>query len=395
MRLAAGMELTLRTSAVALLMGLRWAGVRPGADRTGIPNPSWNIGLFSKVAMDEFFFATELVSAPFLSGRDRQRVGKELSDALEFFRVRGWLEDPAAYHLRPPELVPIAVQDFRSPWGKYRHLRYESEYEPHPGEPGRARWLGYAANRTAHARLFEHPGEARPWLVCVPGYRMGHAAVDFAAFQARWLHLHLGLNVAIPVIPLHGPRRVGRRGGDGFFTGDFLDTVHAQTQAIWDVRQLIGWLRTRGARSVGVYGVSLGGYTAALLASLERDLSCVIAGIPAADFLRLMQAHAPPFVSWAAERIGLSFEKIERVLSVISPLALEPRIPHERRFLYAGLADRLASPDHARDLWRHWGRPHLTWYSGSHVSFLWESDVRALLKRALSACGLLSPRPGD
>jgi hypothetical protein len=388
-RLTYGMELTLRSSALALLLGLRWVGLRNGAGRAGIPAPRWDLRLLSKVALDELFFATELVSAPFLSRRDGVRVGKEISEALELYEARGWLDDPAGYHVCPPSLERIRLENFRSLWGDYQHLRYESEYEPQPGEPGRERWLGYTANRTAHARLVVHPGRPRPWLVCVPGYRMGHAAVDFTGFPARWLHQDLGLNVAIPVIPLHGPRRVGRRGGDGFFTGDFVDTVHAQAQAVWDIRRLISWLHAQGAPAVALYGVSLGGYTAALLASLEENLDCVIAGIPASDFLRLMQAHAPPFVLRAAARIGLSFENIERLLRVVSPLALTPLVPRERRFLYAGLADRLASPDHARDLWDHWERPHMTWYQGSHISFLWEAEVKALLRKALSACGLV------
>ena len=91
------------------------------------------------------------------------------------------------------------------------HARFESGYTPHPGEPGRERWLGYAANRTAHARLLEHPGAPRPWLVCIPGYRVGQVAVDFTGFRTRWLHRTLGLNVAVPVMPLHGPRRAGRQ----------------------------------------------------------------------------------------------------------------------------------------------------------------------------------------
>ena len=85
---------------------------------------------------------------------------------------------------------------------------------PHPGEPGRERWLAYEANRTGHAWLLKHPGPPRPWLVCVPGYRMGRPAVDFTGFRAGWLYKTLGLNVAIPVIPLHGPRRVGSRLGN-------------------------------------------------------------------------------------------------------------------------------------------------------------------------------------
>ncbi len=389
-RLTQGMELTLRSSAVALLLGLRWAGARQEIERTGIPAPRWDLRLYSKVAMDELFFARELVLAPFLSHRDGARVGRELADALDLYSARGWLDDPASYHLSPPALERVELHELPSPWGNYQHLQYESEYAPHAGEPGRERWLGHRTNRTAHARIFEHPGEPRPWLVCVPGYRMGHRVVDFTGFQARWLHRHLGINVAIPVMPLHGPRRVGRRGGDGFFTGDFIDTIHAQAQAVWDVRRLVGWLRAGGAPTVGIYGVSLGGCTAALLASLEKDLACVIAGIPAADFLRLMQAHAPPFVVRAATWMGLSLERIQRMLRVVSPLAMRPQVPYERLFLYACVADRLASPDHARDLWQHWDRPHITWYHGGHISFLWEPEVRALLRKALSTSGLLS-----
>jgi hypothetical protein len=237
-----------------------------------------------------------------------------------------------------------------------------------------------------------HPGPDRPWLVCVPGYRMGHPAVDFAGFRARWLYRELGLNVAIPVMPLHGPRRIGRRGGDGYLSGDFLDTIHAQSQAIWDIRRLIAWLREEGAPRVGVQGVSLGGYTTALLASLEEDLDCAIAGIPAVDFLRLARSHAPAILLRVARAMGIRFDRIELLLRVISPLAHTPRVPRTRRYLYAGVADRLAPPDHALDLWNHWDRPRFEWYHGSHVSFLWERGVRDLLEEALTDSGMTSPR---
>jgi hypothetical protein len=221
---------------------------------------------------------------------------------------------------------------------------------------------------------------------------MGHPLVDFTGFRARFLHRTLGVNVAVPVLPLHGPRRVGWRGGDGFFSGDFVDTVHAQAQAIWDIRRLIGWLRQEGAPAVGVYGVSLGGYTAALLASVEEGLDCVIAGIPATDFVRLARSHTPLLLVRAAERAGFSFDRIERLLRVVSPLALAPKVAHERRFLYAGLADRLAAPEQARELWRHWGEPRTLWYHGSHVSFIWEPEIQTLLSEALTQTGL-APAP--
>ena len=50
--------------------------------------------------------------------------------------------------------------------------------------------------------------------------------------------------------------------------------------------------------------------------------------------------------------------------------------------MYAGVVDQLISPDHARDLWRHWEEPRIVWYPGSHVSFLFENEVTDLLDEA-------------
>ncbi|MEE8580902.1 MAG: hypothetical protein V3T33_04855 [Myxococcota bacterium] len=382
-----GLQLALRTGVAPLLMGLRWAQRRE--EMRGVPRARWNLKLVGKIALDEFFFATELTSGTLLSLRDHERVSEEVSEALDLYAALGWLDAPASFHLTPPPLEDAKLEAVASRWLPYQHLRFTSGYEPHPGEPGRERWLQLENNRVAHAWLLEHPGPTRPWLVCVPGYRMGNPTFDFAGFRARWLHRELGLNIAIPVLPLHGPRAVGRRSGDGFFSGDFLDTIHAQAQAVWDVRRLLAWLRERDVPGLGIYGVSLGGYTAALVAGLEEELDCVIAGIPASDFLRLMRNHIPPLLLRRVERAGFRFAEVETLLSVVSPLAIPRRVARSRCYLYAGIADRLASPDQARDLWKHWGRPRLTWYPGGHVSFLWEPAVEASLREALGQSGLV------
>jgi len=392
-RFAKGVGFALRSGAAPIVVGARLASRRRAEAPVGLPEPRRGLAMASKIALDELFFATELAAAPLVRVRDRARLTEELAGALELFEERGWLDDPASYHRTPPPLRLGQLEARRTARLAYRRLSFESGYEPHPEEPGRERWLGYQANRTAYAWLLQHRGRARPWLVCVPGYRMGHPLVDFTGFRARWLHRHLDLNVAIPVLPLHGPRRTGRRGGNGYFSGDFVDTVHAQTQALWDVRRLIGWLRANGAPRIGIYGLSLGAYTTALLAAVEQDLDCVVAGIPAADFARLVRSHVPELVFRAAERLGFSFERIERLLRVVSPFAFEPRVPGERCYLFAGLVDRLANPDQARDLWEHWGRPHVRWYHGSHVSFIWEPEVKELLLEALRSQGLLTHSP--
>jgi hypothetical protein len=344
-----------------------------------------------KIAADEVFLASEILGGALISLRDRKRVLEELRAAIQFYEVNGFIDSPATYHLDPPELNEVAIAHERA-WGlEYQHLTFESGWQPHAGEPGRERWLDYEANRTGHARLLCHPGGSRPWIVCTPGFRMGQATVDFAGFNARWLHRGLGLNVAIPVLPFHGPRKVGRRGGDGFLTGDLLDTIHAQAQAVWDVRRLIRWLRRAGAPGVGLYGLSLGAYTAGLLCGLEEDLDCVIAGVPASDWVSLLSSHAPKSVLRASERFGFPWTDVRNIMSVVSPLELPHRVPRERSFLFAGTVDRLVPPEQAQNLWRHWGRPRMAWYDGGHMSFMFEPSVKRLIYEALGATGLIQP----
>jgi hypothetical protein len=212
---------------------------------------------------------------------------------------------------------------------------------------------------------------------------MGTPYLDMTAFSVPWLHRRLGLNVLIPVLPFHGPRRVHWASGEGFFAGDCLDTIHAEAQAIFELRQLIVWLREQGAPAIGVYGLSLGGYTAALLSGLEAELACVIAGIPASDFAGLARVHTPPRMLEMAASLGFDWTKVEHVLRVISPLAVSPLIPKERRFIFGGLGDRIVPTSQVKELWKHWDRPKTMWYRGSHLSFYWERQVHDWLRPIL------------
>ena len=225
--------------------------------------------------------------------------------------------------------------------------------------------------------------------MCVHGAGMGYPIADLFAFQAAWLHKGLGLNLAFPVMPLHGPRRRGLPAGVGFPSDDLLDTVHAVAQAVWDTRRLVSWIRSQGAEAVGLAGLSLGSYTTAVLAGVEAGLACVIAGVPAVDFAELFERHAPAHIRRLPEFRGMA-EEARLVHHVISPLVLAPQVPHERRFIFAGLADRLVHPHHqVRALWTHWQQPSIHWFEGSHIGFLWSGAVRTFVHDALASSGLV------
>jgi hypothetical protein len=361
-----------------------------GGTPEDVPEPRGGLGLAVKVAADEALLSTMGVTSSLPSGDRAARIRAEIDDALVLFRERGWLEKPESYHRGPLPLDAPRIRHARSRGIQFEHLSFDSEYEPYAEEPGRERWLGYAANRTAHAWVLRHAGKPRPWLVCIHGYQMGTPLVDLGAFDPRYYHHKLGLNMLLPVLPLHGRRKLGRRSGSGFLAGNILDTIHAEAQSMWDIRRLLSWVRAQDAPAIGAFGLSLGGYNTALLASLDAELVCAIPGIPASDFARLFFEHSHESQQNELLAQGLTREALSEVLRVVSPLALEPKVGPEGRAIFAGVVDRLVPPEHVRDLHAHWGKPPIVWYQGGHITFMREPKVRACVETTLRSSGLIA-----
>jgi len=358
----------------------------PPAD--GVPAPIPAIRLSAEVAADEAMLASVLPFLPIPKRGEAVRINAEMSAARELFEEKGWFEKLESYHGAPSALDSPTLRAAHVRGIDYEQLTFESGYEPHPEEPGRDRWLSYRANRTARAWVLRHRDANRPWLVCIHGYQMGVAGIDLLAFPPDWLHHGLGLNLAIPVLPLHGARKAGRRSGDGFLAGDILDCAHAEAQAIWDIRRILGWVRAQSASKIGVFGLSLGGYNAALLSTLDGDLACAIAGIPLVDIPDAMIRHGLLSAIGGREFENLDTDRMSEIMKVVSPLALEPQLPVERRFLFAAVADRLVSPEQAARLWEHWDRPRIEWYQGGHMTFRAHASVRLLIEEGLRSAAL-------
>src|SRR5262249_47754072 len=270
----------------AAFVAAGWIALSLEPDYDEVPTHPLTLRYAARAAADEALIFV-LFTAGTRPGRDEQRrAAAELTEAYTLFESRGWLGDPKTFHRTPPPPESVEVRARKAGGVAHEHLWFDSGYAPDPAVPGTQRWLGYQANRTAHAWVLRHGDKPRSWILCVHGYGMGAGAVCLRAFEVEWLHRQLGLNVALPVLPMHGPRAPGRRSGAEFFGASLLNSVHAEAQSMWDLRRLLAWIRSQGAIRLGAYGLSLGGYTTALFASLEADLACAIAGIPAADFLR-------------------------------------------------------------------------------------------------------------
>jgi hypothetical protein len=348
------------------------------------------MALAGQAFIDEVLLASSRLLFASPEEETRQRIQREVAEALDVFQDAGWIERPETYFNAPPPIDDLCLESMSTRRQTHERLIFESGYEPHPDEPGRARWLDFPLNRHAYAWLMRHE-QPRPWLVCVHGAAMGRPLIDLTLFRAKWLHETLGLNVLLPVLPLHGPRRPNWIRGEMWPGLDVMDNLHGTAQAIWDVRRLISWIRSQDADAViGFTGISLGGFITSMTASLESGLACAIVGVPVVELNDLIERHSGLFTD---EELSSSPDTPARQLSrSISPLSLSPQVPASGRFIYAGVGDRLVHPrQHVMRLWEHWGRPQIAWYQGGHIGFSRSKPVQRFVLAALVESGLVDP----
>ncbi len=375
-----------RTAAWAAGTVTRRRVIRPA----GRPAPVANLRLTGNVALDELFLGAMVGSQPPPEPDELARAASELAAAGRQFEERGWLADPAAFHRTPPPLDDGALSLRPARWWRERYelLTAPSRYRPRSDDPGSDRWSPGAPDRPFQAALLRHDRagrrSARPWVVCIHGFGTGTPQADFLAFHVRRLRDELGADVALPVLPLHGPRR--QADSPQMLSYDLVRSIHALAQAVWDVRRLVRWIRSTSDGPVVLYGVSLGGYTASLVAGLE-PVDAVVAGVPAVDLPALFARHSPDPLARTARSAGLLGPEADRAFRVVSPLSFEPLAPHEHRTIYAGLGDRFVPARQPVSLWEHWGHPRLRWYPGGHIGFLWSRPVNELLTERLEALG--------
>lgn len=362
-----------------------------GRQATELPVARPTLALAAQAFIDEFVMMSFRLVRRMGDPQGFDRIEDEAAAALEFYRRTGWLDNPEGFFASPPPLTDVTVRHKQDRRRSHERIRFDSGYAPNPGEPGAERWLSYTGNDREYALVLRHD-EPRPWLVCIHGSAMGRAAIDLRLFRAWHLHEDLGLNVVLPVLPMHGPRRRGLPDGASWPGEDVLDNVHATGQAVWDIRRLLSWIRLQEPGSpIGLNSMSLGGYIASLVASLEDDLTCAILGVPVVNLFEMLGHHGAGMLSRDDPRTQL-MEKVAPIGRMLSPLSLAPRVPMQGRFVYAGVADQIVHPRaHAVRLWEHWGRPQAHWYRGGHTGFFRSRPVQEFIDDALAQSGLIQP----
>lgn len=228
----------------------------------------------------------------------------------------------------------------------------------------REKYLASTHNMTAYARWFRHRDGGRPVAVLLHGYLGGFYALEERLWPLREL-FDGGMDVVLTVLPFHGPRRDRRRGFSppSFPSSDPRFTIEGMRQLVFDHRGLFDYLRARGAPAIGVMGASLGGYSAALLATLD-PLAFAVFLIPLASIDRFAYQHGRMIGEKDQQR--LQAEALGRAQHVISPLYRTPKVVGDRTIVLAGRADRVTGIEHSRMLAEHFGT-ELHTFAGGHL----------------------------
>jgi len=274
-----------------------------GNIRLARSNAYTGLARFTGRSVDRLFLSAMSRPHRYPGAGDLERVGEEIAGAHALY-CQGRPAAPSAFHIVPPPLRTPSIEPAWHPSMRFEWLSFESGYSASANDPSSRRWNSYDRNHTAHAWVARHSGPERPWLICVHGLGTGGPYADFAGFRAEMLHHELGLNLLMPVLPLHGPRKPAALPIASLLSFDLLDAFHGVSQAVWDTRRLIQWARAQGATKVGLYGLSMGSYVSALLAGLD-DVDIVIAGIPVCDIPDLFVHHAPVDQRQEAEDKGV------------------------------------------------------------------------------------------
>jgi pimeloyl-ACP methyl ester carboxylesterase len=279
--------------------------------------------------------------------------------------------DPRDFYARPDPVREMTEHTVtRLPHGEVVDLAWSSGYVPHLSS-ARDSYLRHRVNATARTRLFRHDRPGAPAFIWIHGYRGGQFPIEQRIARARELY-DCGFDVALFTMPFHGARAPLEALRAPIFPSQthVPHTNEGFGQLVWDLRSLLEWLRASGAPSAGIVGLSLGGYAASLMATLESDLSFVVPYLPMADFTEAAVAHEA--LRGVAIDEGVK-EASRRALAIHRPLERAPQLPSDRILVMGGEADRITGRPHAELLARHFGAS-LDWSRGGHI-FQYDRDA--------------------
>jgi pimeloyl-ACP methyl ester carboxylesterase len=282
---------------------------------------------------------------------------------LEFYSRENWRGREGSF-LHVPEAAPewkvIATGKFMS--GTADTIQYPSRYQPQ-NPLLRGEFSRHHNNLSAYLYLWRHDQKAgRPLVLCVHGFGMGRPRRAQRMFKVERL-FEQGYDAALYVIPHHWKRADPPR-SQYILNPSFLGlSIESFAQNLHDLHSAVLLLARLGFTRIGLIGASLGGYTAALYASLPAPVNFMFLAVPILD----LSGYLKPRQSSFSFPVDAELEARSReALELISPLKLKPVFDVNRIRVVAHAGDRLCDPRITREWIKTWRIPDFIEVPGGH-----------------------------
>jgi len=355
------------------------------------PTHAWKVTSSAAVDIALRTAAASLVGAAMAPRMLGGGLAREL-ESLDFHRqcADHWLRDTVFQ--MPPD---IRIEEREAPLLAYHPdgiphcvLRFSSPYVAI--DPAlRETYTRHERSHRSVAQYWYHPNKKpRKTLIFLHGFLADAYWFNSAMFSLQWFWKK-GYDIVLMTLPFHGvrARQFDPFSGFGLFAHGLGHFNEAMLQAVCDVRVLVSWLQARGAPSVGISGLSLGGYLSALTASVDDRLAFCIPNSCVVSPVDMMMEWAP--VSWAGSALlkhnGISIRDLRHGMALHCPLSWTPRLPPERLMIIGGAGDRLVAPRYIDLLHRHWAGSTQQWFPGNHIVHLHQGSYLRRMRKFMDA----------
>lgn len=318
----------------------------------------------------------------------RRSEARAERDHLRFYAELASTKDPELAFPAPTSEPRISSRPANpvAEWiakGSVHNIRFKSSFEA-VNPALREQCRGYVRNNVVRAQHWRHDDGPHPTLCVIHGFMGSAYLFNGLFFSLPWFY-RSGYDVLLYTLPFHGARaeRGSPFSGYGYFSHGFAGFAEAMAQAVHDFRSLIDYLDFTGVDRVALTGMSLGGYTSALIACIDDRIQAVIPNVPVVTPDKTVDEWFPAnFMVRLRDRMAGADDELAYAATMYpSPLNYRPLVPKDRRLIITGLGDRLAPPEQAEMLWEHWDRCAFHWFPGNHVLHISQPDYLRRMTR--------------
>lgn len=198
------------------------------------------------------------------------------------------------------------------------------------------------------------------------------------------MFLEKGINYIFYTLPYHMERSPkGRLSGELTISGNLYRTFEAFRQAILEGRTIIRWLKEEMCvETIGLLGISLGGWIGSHLTHIEENLDFAILMIPAINpTTGLWQTKIALPIRRDLIELGIDEEKYQRLFSVADPVSYPTLLGPEKILVIQAKYDQCVPGQSLERFIEQWNLSRVKKYKQGHFSILRiKSPIREMIR---------------